>query len=131
LEEKFSQDDLGQACDDLGTIPYFPRESRSSVIFQLAKMCPHRRSLKWLVETALARCKGWPGMSELRGLLCTRFDAADGIDEPNCSIPGFTAEEAEMRHIEEHDNRKRGELSGEAVAMIQEAAKRMKRLGAA
>ena len=131
VEEKITKKDLEDAVNDLATIPFFPERGSSSIYSELAKMCPHKRALSWLIDTAKARCRTWPGLAELRGLLCTRFDAADGIDEPNCSIPGFTVEEAEMRHIEEHDNRKRGELSGEAAAMIQEVAKRKKRLGAA
>lgn len=105
-EEKFTLNDLEVACDDLATIPYFPRESRASIIVQLQRMCPHLRALEWLVQTATAHCKQWPGLSDLRGLLCSRFDAADGIDEPTCSIPGFTVEENEARYLVRHEELK-------------------------
>lgn len=113
-DEKFTLDDLNIACDDLATIPYFPTSSRASVIVQLGRMCPHKRALEWLTSTAVARCKQWPGMSELRGLLCSRFDAADGLDEPTCSIPGFSAEEQEARFLERHEEIK--QLANKPVA---------------
>jgi len=130
MEEKFTLRDLEVACDDLATIPYFPRESRASIIVQLQHMCPHLRALKWLVETATAHCKQWPGLSDLRGLLCSRFDAADGIDEPACSIPGFTVEENEARYLARHEelkhlsNQKMRPESKESMRQIAAAAQK-------
>jgi hypothetical protein len=100
MSDKFSIDNLRDAVDDLATIPFFPRESRSSVQRELAKMCPSYKALRFVVDAAQARCTQWPGMAELRGLLCSRYDADDGIDQPCCSIPGFTAEDAEARFLE-------------------------------
>jgi hypothetical protein len=101
---KFTVDDLEIACGELATIPYFPSAERAFVMNLLRKMCPHHDALRFVVDTAVARCKQWPGMSELRGLLCTRYDAADGMDEPNCSIPGFTAEESKAKYLATHNS---------------------------
>jgi hypothetical protein len=103
-EERFTAEDLSWAADQLGMLPYFPHESRAAVITLLAKMCPDKRALRWLIDATISHAKVWPGPSELRGLLCTRYNAADGIDEPSCSIPGFTAEEAEAKFLAQHEN---------------------------
>jgi hypothetical protein len=125
-EELFTERDLEAAVNDLETIPYFPKEGRATVMTHLRRMCPHKRALRWTVDTAVMKCRQWPGISELRGLLCTRFDAADGIDEPNCSIPGYSAEEAEARYIAEHEARKQLERAGprreEAAQLVKQVA---------
>lgn len=122
-DEKFTLDDLEAAVNDLESIPFFPRESRATVITHLRKMCPHKRALRWLVDTAVTNCRQWPGIAEIRGLLCSRFDAADGIDQPNCSIPGFSAEDAEARYLARHDELKQianKPMSREASQMIKQ-----------
>lgn len=104
VSRPFTPKDLEMACAKLSTIPYFQVVNWAAVMDELRKMCPHYDALRFVVDTAVARCKQWPGMSELRGLLCSKFDAADGIDEPNCSIPGFTAEENEAKYLASHDS---------------------------
>lgn len=106
---KFTVDDLETACGELGTIPFFPAAERAFVMNMLRKMCPHYEALRFVVDTAVARCKQWPGMSELRGLLCSRYDALDGIDEPSCSIPGFSPEESEAKFLAQHGTIKSAE----------------------
>jgi hypothetical protein len=122
---KFTIDDLEIAVGDLSTIPFFPSDerARASVMEQLRRMCPHIEGLRFIVDTAMARCKQWPGMSELRGLLCTRYNAADGIDEPNCSIPGFTAEEAEAKFLAAHESVKaQSQLPVPELAVVRQIA---------
>lgn len=111
---KIEMSDLNRACDDLATIPYFPNESRGSVIEYLAKICPHYEALRWLVETAMNRITKWPGLAEIRGLLCTRYDARDGIDAP-CNLPGYTAAEMEAQHFEKHGQLKAGSWEKDAL----------------
>lgn len=94
----FTKRDLELACDQLSMMPFFPSEARGAVMHLLAKMCPHRQSLDWLVAECVNHVERWPGPAELRGLLCTRFDAADGVDA-YCNLPGYTAAEMEARHI--------------------------------
>lgn len=98
----FTPKDLEQACNDLSTLPFFPQEARSSVMIFLSKACPSRTALLWLVEEAVNHVSRWPGLAELRGLLCTRYTPADGIDHW-CTLPGYTATEALNRHLEQHE----------------------------
>ncbi len=122
MAELFSKQDLMQAAAELATIPFFPAEAQLVVMQQLARMCPHKQALRFVVDTAVARCKRWPGISELRGLLCSRYNAADGIDEPSCSIRGFTPEECEERFYErelEALPTRQQILAPESAAMIQ------------
>ena len=79
-DDPFTPADLERACDDLTMLEFFPRESRASVMRLLRVICPHRRALKWLVAELVNQVNKWPGPAEVRGLLCTRFDPADGVD---------------------------------------------------
>jgi hypothetical protein len=106
---KFTEQDLVAAVDDLATIPRFPYNSRPAVMSELVRMCPHREALRWTIRNAVANCITWPGMAELRGLLCSRYEPLDGIDRPYCSIPGFTADECEQKYIERHAELKQQE----------------------
>ena len=99
-DRKFTDTELDDAVDDLETIPFFRDSMRASVKRELMNIAPHYRALRWLVDTAKHKCKEWPGMSELRGLLCTRFDPADGIDEPMCSISGYSPYEQEQKYLD-------------------------------
>ncbi len=89
---------LARAVSELGAIPYFPTDSGAqlAVMNQLERFVSGGNELRWLVDAAIAVMREWKGMPELRGLYCTRLKPADGKEE-NCSLPGFTAEESEMR----------------------------------
>lgn len=106
-QDSITAEDLEAAIDDLSMMPYFPSESRASVIRLLTRMCPHRTALRWLVDECVNHVGKWPGPAELRGLLCTRYDAADDIDA-YCNLPGYTPAEMEARHIEQHEALKAG-----------------------
>jgi hypothetical protein len=101
----FNEKDLLDAVDDLSTLPYFPADSRGSVLTFLRKACPNRTALRWLVSEAINHLDRWPGLAGLRGILCTRYDAADGIDQ-YCNLPGYRAEDAEAKHYEKHSQLK-------------------------
>jgi hypothetical protein len=101
-QDLFTEQDLVQAVDDLATMPYFPTESRGSVMTLLRKMCPHRTALRWLVAEAVNHVDKWPGLAELRAILCMRYDPADGIDQWS-TLPGYRADDAEMKHLEAHE----------------------------
>lgn len=118
-KSSISQADLDEAVNDLSMMPYFPIEARASVMALLARMCPSKKALNWLVAECVNRVGRWPGPAELRGLLCTRFDAADGIDG-YCNLPGYTAAEMEARHIERHEQLKANgwELDAEKLREI-------------
>jgi hypothetical protein len=120
-DEKFNANDLEKACNDLAMLQYFPHDARASVMALLAKMVPHKRALRWLVSQLVNHVGSWPGPAEVRGLLCTRFDPADGIDQW-CSLPGFTAEEQEAKHLDRHQQLKQegGYLADESRELIDE-----------
>jgi hypothetical protein len=102
----FTQKDLDLAVGRMALMDFFPQESKGALKVELAAMCPSLEALHWLTDTLVSGPGKWPGIAEVRGLLCTRFDAADGIDRPFCSIPGFTADEAEARYLARHENTK-------------------------
>jgi hypothetical protein len=106
-EEPFTLEDLEQACDDLELLKYPKTMQRAAIMRLFRNMVPHKRALRWLVGELVNQVGEWPGSAEVRGLLCTRFDPADGIDRPYCNIAGYTAEEAETKHIARHDQLKR------------------------
>jgi hypothetical protein len=89
---------LADACDDFATMPYWSEAARASVMRYLAEMCPHREALRWLVRQVVNYAAKWPGLAEVRGILCQRYDPADGIDGYS-TIPGYRADDAEMRYI--------------------------------
>lgn len=110
MDEKYTNQDLDAALDDMEMLKYFPKEARASVKLLFIRMIPHRRALIWLTRELVDHVGEWPGPAEVRGLLCTRYDAADGIDQ-RCSLPGFTAEENYQRHLEQHQQLKAGGIT--------------------
>lgn len=105
-EERFTPRDLEIAADDLATMKFFPHESRAAVMRQLAAMCPHKRALRRVIDECVAKVSTWPGMAELRGILCNYFEPADGIDAWS-TLAGFSADDNEARYLEEHEEIKR------------------------
>src|SRR3954466_970438 len=131
-KSNFTPDDLETVADDLAMLEYFTREIRPSVIALLARMCPHKRALFWLRDELVNHVGRWPGPSEVRGLLCTRFDPADGVDQW-CSLPGYTAADGEAKSLAEHEQRKiqekvGGYVSEESREMLLRLAGEMKQL---
>lgn len=89
---------LARAVSEMGAIPYFPTDSGAqlAVMKQLERFVSGEKELRWLVDTAAGVMREWKGVPELRGLYCTRFKPADGV-EANCSLPGYTPEDSEAR----------------------------------
>jgi hypothetical protein len=115
-------EELATACDFLATIPYFPNESRAAVMSALRDMAPTPEALNWTVKQAVAHWDKWEGLKELRGILCSRFDAADGIDAWS-SHPQFSAEAGEQKSIEKHNQLRASEhkaLAPEAAQMLRQ-----------
>ena len=105
----FTPKDLSEAIEDLSICEFFPREpgAQAAIMRLLAKMCPHREALKWLVAAYTDKIGKWHGPAELRGVLCTRFRPADGI-EAYSSLPGYTPEDSEAAYLEQHKQMKTG-----------------------
>lgn len=107
--DKFNARDLQQAVEDLSTCDFFPREpgAQAAVMRLLAKICPNKAALRWLVDTFVNRIGKWHGPTELRAVLCTRYRPQDGI-EAWSQIAGFTAADGEERSYAEHQQLKAG-----------------------
>lgn len=105
----FTPKDLAEAIEDLSICEFFPREpgAQAAIMRLLAKMCPHREALKWLVAAYTNKIGKWHGPAELRGVLCTRFRPADRI-EAYSALPGYTPEDSEVAYLEEHKQLKEG-----------------------
>lgn len=88
--------DLGNAITRLRMLSYWPADAEGAVMELLLQMCPHSGALDWLVGVLINKIGRWPGPAEVRGLLCTRFRPADGI-EGNCSLSGFSPAAMEGR----------------------------------
>lgn len=106
---QFTNRDLQAAINELSMCEYFPSEAgaRGAIQLLLARMCPDREALEWLVREFVDRIGKWHGPVELRGILCTRYKPADGI-EASSSLPGYRPEDAYERHLEQHAQRKCG-----------------------
>ena len=102
MPQRIELRDLELAFDRLRLMKYPPPEnSKPALMDELAKMCPSPAALEWLIGELVNHVKEWPGIAEVRGLLCTRFDAADGVDT-YCSLPGYSQDEYEAKHYEQH-----------------------------
>lgn len=91
--DKFTEADLRIANARLKLLMFYPSdpEAQGALMELLARMCPNREALTWLVDTMINRVGVWKGPTELRGVLCCKFAPADGIeahssvDEQICS----------------------------------------------
>ena len=93
--------DLERAVDDLGTLRFFSVDSRAAVMDQLRRMMPSREALQWTIQNILLVTAEWPGLSEIRGVLCWKYDALDGIDGYS-TLPRFNCIEGEARTLDAH-----------------------------
>lgn len=95
------KEQISAGVEELGAIPYFPKESGAqlAVMRAVEKFVSGPRELRWLIDTAVGRMREWRGVAELRGLYCTHFKPADGI-EADCTIPGLTPADSEAGYLE-------------------------------
>jgi hypothetical protein len=98
---KFSKADLESANRRMQMLSYYPTDpgAHAAIMELLAKMCPSREALIWLVDAMVNRVGAWKGPAELRGVLCWRFTPADGV-EASSSVPGFTPADGEALTLE-------------------------------
>jgi hypothetical protein len=96
-------EDIERATDQMAVLQFWPSDpqARKGVMMLLSRMVATRSQLAWLVETMVDRVGTWYGPVELRGVYCTRFRPADGI-EANCiQTIGFTPIDGESRYLSE------------------------------
>lgn len=88
------------ALERLQILAYFPASdgAREELAHMLVAMVDRKDRLDWLVSAMISQVGTWYGPVELRGVYCTRFQPADGI-EANCiSTAGFTALDIEAEN---------------------------------
>lgn len=114
--------DANTAVARLAVLTYYPQEpvARAEIARMLLKMVNTTEQLEWLVQTFVNHIGTWPGAKELRGVFCTQFKPADGIEESS-TLAGFTALDSESGYLEAISNSRRAEL--EAPRGQSEAAK--------
>ena len=96
--------EIAKAAARLTALSMFPTNpaAHGEIMRLMERMVPTAAALDWLVTTMIDRVGEWKGTAQLRGLLCTRFKPADGI-EMDCAIPGFTPADSETRELEGHE----------------------------
>lgn len=97
---KPTEEDFLAACGELSAIPFFPSDSgaRTAVARALRSFVSQTHHLRWLVDTSIDHMRQWGGVAELRGIYCTRFKPADGV-EGYSSISGFTPADSENAYL--------------------------------
>lgn len=85
-------------------IPFFPSNELSKLLLAqiIHKFVNTADELSWLVVTACNNMRDWDrsgGVVELRGIFCTKFSPADGIQTHSTSA-GFSSEDCEARALE-------------------------------
>jgi hypothetical protein len=96
---------IKKAVGELGILKYFPSDaaSKAGVMELLERMVATPEQLAWLVRTMVDQVGEWKGPKELRGVFCTRFNPADGVDVDCLETVGFTPEALEGRGQAEHE----------------------------
>lgn len=105
--EKFGKPEIDKALVELSMLEFFPADpgTRGAIGLLLAKMCPSKEALRWLVSQMVNHVGKWHGPMELRGVLCTRFRPVDGV-EADSSLSGYSPADGEMRALEAHEQLK-------------------------
>ena len=122
---------IEQAVGRLSAIPFFPSNEAAAleVMHALENMIgdeiiygstPQHR-LDWLVAAAINVMRRWGGVAELRGILCSKWRAADGI-ESYSSLPGYSAEDSESCAIGESRTHKAVETGRISPKLLEAAA---------
>jgi hypothetical protein len=103
---------MEQAMGRLSAIPFFPSNDAAvlEIMHQVEAMIgtkelygstPQER-LDWLVNAAVNAMQTWNGVPELRGLLCSKWKPADGL-EGFSTLKGYRPTDSEGHSIKEHD----------------------------
>ena len=83
-----------------GTMKYFPGDddARLGIIEQVGEMCSTEEQVEWLVKRMPKLYGEWPGVAEMRALLCTKWKPKDGFELYSSvyadGIPSETPEKA-------------------------------------
>jgi hypothetical protein len=103
-----TKDQITNAVAALGALSFFPSDApaRAAIMQLIQRMVPTVAQLDWLVSTMLNRVGEWKGPKELRGVFCSRFKPADGIETDCAATVGFTPNELATQAIGGHEDMK-------------------------
>jgi hypothetical protein len=88
--KKPTQNEWMAALVELSTLRFFPSDERAqrAVVMQIGRFCDRSDGLAWLISEFLSRVGEWSGSFDARGIYCTQFAAADGVNVW-CRIYGY------------------------------------------
>lgn len=80
---------LDMAVARIGLMPFFPQSdaARAVVALELAAMCGSDDQVNWLATRFTTLFKRWPGLAELRAVLCSKFRPLDGVEANSVAFP--------------------------------------------
>jgi hypothetical protein len=92
---------ISDTVTELAQLKYFPSDdgAREGIMRLLLRLVEFGRvdQLAWLVRVMVDRVGVWNGPVELRGVFCTRFKPADGIEGDCTQTPAFSPAAMEAR----------------------------------
>ena len=96
------QEAILQAVIALANIPFAPQDpaQQDALMEAIAEFADRPDALAWTVKVAVAKWTKWIGPAELRGIYCTRFQPADGVEADVVGTRGFTAADNEAAYME-------------------------------
>lgn len=97
---KPTPEEIIEASRALAILQFYPVDpaAREQIMLLLSRLATTKERLDWLVETMIHRVGVWRGPVEMRGVYCSRFRPADGVDGNCRETPGFTPEEIEAEN---------------------------------
>lgn len=100
--------DISRAVERMSLLRFFPGSegAQAEIMRLLERLVSTKPQLDWLVTTMIDRVGEWKGPTELRGVLCSRFTPADGIEMDCRDTFGFRPVDFEERSLLGHEQLK-------------------------
>lgn len=94
---------IESALDDLATMPFFPAGlgPRTKIGEEIEALCSTDEQALWLGHRVATLYAKWPGLHELRAVLCSKFRPRSGKDISSLDeryLDGFPSETKEPDH---------------------------------
>ena len=101
--QTLTDDYIALGVGRLASLAMFPADpdARIGIMRLIKRMVSTKEQLDWLILAMIDRVGVWHGTVELRGVFCSRFKPADGIEASCVKSGGFTALDSESLYIEE------------------------------
>jgi hypothetical protein len=101
-----TKDQITNAVAALGALSFFPSDApaRAAIMQLIERMVYTKEQLDWLVTTMIDRVGEWKNPKEMRGVFCSRFKPADGIETDCVATVGFTPNELAMPVLSSHED---------------------------